>query len=559
MLSFPLLGRARSWAAHSTLVLLSFLVLSVPCFAQYPGGGYPGGGSPGGGSGGSTTPHYDLHITGGTITGDPNGFFAPGDSNNYYGSASTSSSGAGKTCSVTAKGPLTAKFDWNNGGDATVLPPPSVIISQTCTASWGSNPTSSGTGSGTADNGLSTGVLTTSANGAISTSTLYTGKDTPGASFSVTCTPTATFGGTNGSAYDAFITGQVNVTYSALTYPLTISLSGTTKDSSGTLNILVGQGCTASLVGIPSDLLNNTAHPPTYSWTVSGTRFQAWSPSPPPNFISPVNPNDSFYSDGPGPLTNPTAHWYWNEAVATETVKCTATVTPPPGLGASFPVTATQQVSVANPTYACTHSEGVASIRDGGLALKAVPADSSGHGETWYCNVLTPALFGSGGSCNFSQIITPGRSHTYSTGAVPCTENGKVGLDTVSPYSAESGDPYTVGTGANAGWPADNSQHRDGDSPGTGLVDSKLGVCASVSVDESFNTFLMYLPPGSDVQPVPIHEVDWKWAAATSEPAGGWASANNTAIGPVSSTASARTYTHPQWVRVESPAIGSGW
>jgi len=540
------------------LSLLSFfaLVLPQPVRAQYPGGGsgYPGGGGgyPGGAfygppiySGGTTTVTTSPPSPTQTSTtpyGANASTNAPGA---WGGGAFTYIQGGGGSGSVTCAGQITANFTWNPGPNNAPAPASSsVIVVETANAAW------SGPGS-TGSCGIAN-PTTPASQPPNETGTRYTTNG--GGTISVNCTPTASMSGYSPQPYQV-LGGSAYVGYVASVSPVTINLVGTTPDSSGNMNILVGQGCTASLVGIPSNLLPYT----TYSWTIPGNKFQAWGPTPPANFVGPFNPNVSYYVAGPGPLTNPTAHWYWNEAAATETVKCTATVTPPPGMGASFSIMATKQVSVANPTYACTHSEGAVAVIDGGLTLKAYPTDNSGHGETWYCNVQTPVFFGSGGSCNFSQLITPGRSHTYSTGAVSCTENGKTGLDTLSPYPAEGGDPYTVGAGANAGWPADNSKHRTGDSPSTGLSDSKLGVCASVSINESFNTSLMYLPPGSDVQPVPLHEVDWQWAATISEPPGGWASANMTPVGPVTSTASARSYAHPQWIRVESPSVGSGW
>ena len=551
MLPFPLACRSRSLAAFSLLILLVSL---MPAQAQ--------------------TPSHSWQVTysnTGTWSYTSPSATPPDQSGPWPVGASGYSLGGSDTRNGNIQGTVTATLTWVPASGKTMQsdpPPSSVAVIQYGNAYeaslLGTDPNTHGP-AGSASDGLGdTPVVSSNGNGYVSSG--YHGLPSQsgssgnivlsGVTLSAVNPP---FSVTSGyPPYTRWPGGQTSVSYRA--YPVNISLSGTTPDSSGNLNILVGQGCTASLVGIPSDLLNNTDHPPTYSWTVSGTRFQAWSPYPPPNFIGPVNPNGSFYSDGPGPLTNPTAHWYWNEAAGTETVKCTVTVTPPSGLGAPFPIMVTQQVSVANLTYSCTHYEGVVAVINGGQTLVAYPTGINVHGETWNCHVLTPALFGGGGSCNFSQLITPGRSHTYSTGSVSCTENGKSGLDTLSPYSAESGDPYTVGTGANAGWPADNSSHRTGDSPSTGLSDPKLGVCASVSITESFNTFLMYLPPGSDVQPVPLHEVDWNWNATVSEPPGGWASANMTPVGPsLTSTASARAYAHPQWIRVESPAVGSGW
>ena len=70
------------------------------------------------------------------------------------------------------------------------------------------------------------------------------------------CTPTAKI--------DA---GSCGVSYQpTLVSPVLLTLGGTTPDSSGNLNILVGQSCTASLTGIPS----GGGWSVTYQWSVSG-------------------------------------------------------------------------------------------------------------------------------------------------------------------------------------------------------------------------------------------------------------------------------------------------
>ncbi len=354
------------------------------------------------------------------------------------------------------------------------------------------------------------------------------------------------------------------VWYTINAYPVTINLTGTKKDSSGNQNILVGQGCTARVDGIPDALLNNTPHP-AYNWSISDNTFQKWLSSTPafPNANPPTaaNPNASYFELGPGILTNPTAHWYWDCLPATETVTCSVQLTPPDGQGPAFTVQATAKVKVMSPTYACDPYEGVVFISPDGTKMQASPtSDMYGHGETWFCNVQTPPLFGTGGSCYFCQIVTPGRSHTYLSGTVSCTENGHIGLDTIFPYDAEPGDPYT-GTGIHLGWPADNTRHRSGDSPATALYDETgtRGVATSVSVTEKFNTFLMYVPPGDDVWPVPLHEIDWNWNSSASEPSSGWADPDGYTVTHITGTASFRDFLHPLWTRVESTSVGSGW
>ena len=66
---------------------------------------------------------------------------------------------------------------------------------------------------------------------------------------------------------------SASVSYSVNAYPVILYLGGATEDTNGNYSILVGQGCSVGLSGVPSALLNNTANPPAYKWTVTGTTF----------------------------------------------------------------------------------------------------------------------------------------------------------------------------------------------------------------------------------------------------------------------------------------------
>jgi len=123
---------------------------------------------------------------------------------------------------------------------------------------------------------------------------------------------------------------------------LTITQTGTTPDSNQNPNILVGQQCTATVVGIRAALLPYT----TYNWIPSGVTFQSWSPT------SPTNANAAYLVSGI-PATNPT-QWCWNDPnPATETIKCIVTVTPPAGQGSPYSqtITAPKQISVQFPQW----------------------------------------------------------------------------------------------------------------------------------------------------------------------------------------------------------------
>lgn len=142
MLSFPLLGRSRFWAALCLVSLLNLFALSTPCSAQYPGGGYPGGGYPGGGYPGGGV-GYTVQCTDGTINGQaltPTDSPYPGSSGSTSGSASQTaqpSNGQPGTCKITASdgGAITGNIAWN-GGSANTPAPPAAIVMETSTATW---------------------------------------------------------------------------------------------------------------------------------------------------------------------------------------------------------------------------------------------------------------------------------------------------------------------------------------------------------------------------------------------------------------------------------------
>lgn len=104
-----------------------------------------------------------------------------------------------------------------------------------CSDGLGSDPSDSGSGTG---------------GGHVCSKTLYTAQNSPGASFTATCSPSALisgpanyFGGSNGTA---------SVYYSASLVPVTVTPVGAVQDQSGNWDILIGQNCTPILAGIPS-------------------------------------------------------------------------------------------------------------------------------------------------------------------------------------------------------------------------------------------------------------------------------------------------------------------
>ncbi len=134
MLSFPLLGRSRSWAVLS---LLSLLVVAISPSTQAQG--YPGGGSSGGGSyyideGSYVGPVY----TGGTVTTSTTSDYSLNSAGTYggqyYAGGGTDTNGNNPSSgSVTCSGEIKTAYTWQN---ANMPPPQCVIVVEHCIAQW---------------------------------------------------------------------------------------------------------------------------------------------------------------------------------------------------------------------------------------------------------------------------------------------------------------------------------------------------------------------------------------------------------------------------------------
>ncbi len=509
-----------------------------------PTGG--GGGGTGGGTTATPNPHGQYVFngySGGTLTSSDaaassitgpgplssnNNIDAYPDAANVWGGTASFTGYGNTTTSVYAKlgGTIYASFKWQaDAGYANSPTPAQVTVIQRCTASWTMGANSSGF-SGQCNSGLSPGHGPTSGMYEDAVSGIGPAVvSNPGQGFTISaCMPTASVSGITGNTNYQCSNGTVSFAYTAAA--VTMNLAGTTPDANGIDNILVGQGATGSW-NIPAPLQNNT----TYKWSVSGTTFQSWTVNRDAN----NNPINTTYIDGPGVLTNSTAHWYWNDLInandttpnatdrsATETASCTATVTPPTGQGTPFLITSTKSVSVQAPKWTATETGGYmqvntgAPLQNGSVSLYAGPTAGQAGGINFVATSTTPSLFGKG-SLELVQLVTPSLSYTEYTGSmVPGLqhndpENGKNGLDTHYP---KGGPLYSEGS----------MPYQTNDSPSINVQFYNAG---SAVMQHQFTDYLMYQPPGNadnGVQWVPQGTATWGTNGNATRPAtGGWA------------------------------------
>ena len=507
------------------------------------------------------TPLYSPAFSGGTVTSqfsDAKSYvYVPGQGYGTPGAFTSSLSLQG--VDVKASGEIKTVFTWqpNSGQTQASDPPPAwVVVEETSSAVCLGFNTPARPSSGSCDDGLgdSQSMSVMVRYQPISCTRTRCRAMPGGLTVSLTCSPSAQATGASG----------VMVSYKAAVFPITLNLTGTTPDNSGNQNILVGQGCTAGVSGIPTDLMNNTAHPPVYNWSVGGNTFQSWNVTYVANTSSTAK-----LEKGYGVSTNSTAKWYWSDLSGPKTVSCAVTLTPPAGQGSSFTVTLTSSVNLIVPAYTASPTAGRVQINQSlpgqsGYWLYAGAGNPSpSRGMEWKVKVLTPSLFAAqtGGGWYFDQIVTPGRWRTkFGQAEKQWPIDGMTGLDKAHPYPPPPGSPSPPSGMLTGSFAANNTEVKSGDTPGLSADNDYT----NYRVQETFNTYVMYVPPGNDSLPVPLHEIDWNWKtngnSGVQQPDGGWSNwSDSMDAGIVTSTSSAKQIVHPEWVRLVIPPSNTSW
>jgi hypothetical protein len=450
-------------------------------------------------------------------------------------------------------GTITDTFTWTHGSgetDANDPPPTCVIVEQTSWALWFvRDEGGTASGSGTVICGLPGAVITPFTYGgeqvddpsAGLSAVLYSVKTSPGASFSVSCNPTASFTGTTGT--EGSVEGEAKTGSGASAYPVILSLGGTTKDSSGNDNILVGQNCTPnlSIPGLPSTI---TMGWPT--WSVSGDTYTSFDIASDQSTGAAIPYPDtiSIFVPPPAVYANPTFFWKdVNIYGFHETVQGSATLYSDPAGGLSQnpnlapsaqigTVTASKQVQVWEPeeftgipsntsgTPAANPQFGTPGLVTTGFGNGVIKSETNGgDGFTFGASVVTPTLFTQSGQ-NFGNWAWLQLKQTNETQGSNGTQDASPMLDSSFPYNTGGstgngvpGTPYSAGPSSPSGNPVYNLFL---DTPDFPYYNYQTAVVAS----DVFDLYVMYQPPdtGTGVNWVPLDVYTWAFDCNMTRP-----------------------------------------
>lgn len=404
-------------------------------------------------------------------------------------------------------GEVVATLTWapSNGNNVLDPPPPVAFVKETAIASY------RGT-SGDCDPDISSN-LTTNSSGpdedgfySVSKSAIkYHVKNGPGASFNVTCTPSAsvTAAGMPG--------GQATVSYKVEAWAVNIAVGGTTADpgNQNVRKILPGQKVTGVVVygdGAPlTPALDETSDPPVHdtTWTISDC-------SP---FLDYVVASGSATGTLTtyAPQKGATGWAFWAKP-GTGTVACEHKMKLTEGPETVIPVSLEKTVPVADLDSIDVSGEATSV---GAKCFVDATHRWLQFSKMWFQGSMrTPEMFWVGqdkGSWEFVQLVLSTERHYWVSGVkttLPPEFSSPPRLDNSVPY------PQSSSVAAN-GTPQETF-----DAPGFG-VDKNLAGLQKLYMKDSFRMYWMYLPPcvqGSEVRSVPIASCDWNIGLSAASP-----------------------------------------
>jgi len=431
--------------------------------------------------------HYSAPLYGGT------GHWANGGSTPYgslgngaWGMAYGGAPAYGYR-SISCSGTITSRFTWvpDGAGDN---PPDQVIIAETCTASFNASGT---TPDGAADNDLGFDpVINTYSGSKTGTSSGTRYRIVSGADpLDITASPSSSASATNGMLY-------ATMSYISSASVPSVNLEGGIGDP-WAKRFLIGQMCRATVTTI--------LVPSSYEWHVTGgAPFSDYVPGETSGIYTPV-----------GTETDSVLVFRFARQ-ASATVACSLNLIVPAGAkpAGGLAITLFRPCVVDVPTYTYRKKTGVVEFvgtpptkfRPYGATDTSVddPTDSGTAGSIWAAKVVYPAGYTNGPhelGWNYTQLITTFRSRVNNGVVENVSMNGQTVLDTTFGYS----DDFPTGT-----------EHVYGDSPDEGLA----SVLSSVSVNDNFKTYIMFIPLGTGSRYVPLQYWTWYWKAEARQDAG---------------------------------------
>lgn len=446
---------------------------------------------------------------------------------------------------VDLQGTITTTFTWQPD-DADDPPPTDVVIaeqgeaSMTCSSTSNAAPTTVTVDS---DLGFDFAPTSSSSNSFISTNgassgTRYKLKHNPGSSFTITCSPKVSINGTGSSNPEGYGSGGASVYYKATATPLEIVLSG----GIGTKNnkrFLIGQQVmgTVTAGGLTANGFN---------WTASGYPFKNWQFSWTTQYDSTAAILVPF-----GTNTQPSVTFYYSQPSRQSIVATSVHLIVPAGSlpAAGLDTNLSRTCKVEPPEWTITATTGTTQLQPlsapDHVVFDGAPifsGSSSTAGIVWEGMVRTPAAYTAldDGGWNVTQLVTPHRVRSENGTLQGLACNDVLALDTTFGYEPVYDPTYTTSSSL---YPAPHDGNiicGSRDSPSTSF-DSGT---ESLINNDSFNDYLMYIPPGTGSCFVPLENFTWFWKGQVlPDNSGGWQLFN--AGG--SSTPGSHYPAHPVW------------